>query len=172
MTIEVETEVVDDRRAALEAAITAAEEAPAPAPAPAPEPAPDDDSGKAGIAPGSPEGEGAATLVAPTPSDAPTGLESDTGNLAVDKAPQSWRGPQKEKWGRGTRILPVLKHTVEVVGRDSDLTLGVIITDGIIEDAEVQQAFSVYDRGIEIVGMGRKILLEIGRASCRERVSY
>ena len=98
MTTEVETEVVDDRRAALEAAITAAEESPAPAPAPAPEPAPDDDSGKAGIAPGSPEGEGAATLVAPTPSDAPTGLESDTGNLAVDKAPQSWRGPQKEKW--------------------------------------------------------------------------
>jgi len=45
-------------------------------------------------------------------------------------------GPQKEKWGRGTRILPVIKHCVENVGKGFDLTFGVIITDGIIEDEQ------------------------------------
>jgi hypothetical protein len=43
-------------------------------------------------------------------------------------------GPKK--WGTGTKLLPPLKHIVETVGKTSDWTMGVIITDGIIEDEE------------------------------------
>lgn len=44
-------------------------------------------------------------------------------------------GPKKKNgWGTGTRMLPAVKYVVEDVGKDADLTLGVIITDGIIED--------------------------------------
>lgn len=44
-------------------------------------------------------------------------------------------GPKKKNgWGTGTRMLPAVKYIVEDVGKGSDLTLGVIITDGIIED--------------------------------------
>lgn len=53
--------------------------------------------------------------------------EASWGSLSI-------AGPQREKWGRGTRILPVIKHIVDTVGKGSDLTFGVIITDGIIED--------------------------------------
>ena len=45
-------------------------------------------------------------------------------------------GPTKEKWGRGTRILPVIQHCAEVVAKGCDLTFGVVITDGIIEDEQ------------------------------------
>jgi hypothetical protein len=45
-------------------------------------------------------------------------------------------GPQKEKWGRGTKLLPAIKHGIEIVGKDSDFNMGVIITDGIIEDEQ------------------------------------
>lgn len=43
-------------------------------------------------------------------------------------------GPRKEKWGRGTKLLSTIKYGAEVVGKNSDWTMGVIITDGIIED--------------------------------------
>lgn len=43
-------------------------------------------------------------------------------------------GPKKEKMGKSTKLLPTLKHVVETVGKDSDFTFGVVISDGIIED--------------------------------------
>ncbi len=45
-------------------------------------------------------------------------------------------GPKKEKWGRGTKLLPVIRYAAEEVSNNSDWTMGVIITDGIIEDEE------------------------------------
>lgn len=44
-------------------------------------------------------------------------------------------GPKKKNgWGTGTRMLPAVKYIVEDIGKGAALTLGVIITDGIIED--------------------------------------
>ncbi len=43
-------------------------------------------------------------------------------------------GPRKEKWGKGTRLLPALQFCTEKVAAGADWTLGVIVTDGIIED--------------------------------------
>ncbi|MCA8992461.1 MAG: hypothetical protein KDA69_01490 [Planctomycetaceae bacterium] len=45
-------------------------------------------------------------------------------------------GPKKKKWGKGTHLLPVLKHIVDEVDKDSEWTLAVIITDGFIQDEE------------------------------------
>lgn len=45
-------------------------------------------------------------------------------------------GPQHEKWGRGTKLLPAIRHGVEQVAKDADWTMGVIVTDGIIEDEQ------------------------------------
>jgi hypothetical protein len=43
-------------------------------------------------------------------------------------------GPVKEKWGRGTKLLPVIQYGVDRIAQGSDWTMGVIITDGLIED--------------------------------------
>jgi hypothetical protein len=49
------------------------------------------------------------------------------------KAP--FGGPKKKNgWGTGTQMLPAIKYILEQVGKDADLTFGVIVTDGIIED--------------------------------------
>ena len=45
-------------------------------------------------------------------------------------------GPKQGNWGTGTKILPPIKHIVENVFENSDWTMGVIITDGIIEDEQ------------------------------------
>ena len=45
-------------------------------------------------------------------------------------------GPPANMWGRGTHMLPVIKYIVEDVGESSEWTIGVIITDGIIEDEQ------------------------------------
>jgi len=45
-------------------------------------------------------------------------------------------GPKSEKWGKGTKLLPAIKHVVETIGSGSDWTMGVILTDGIIEDEQ------------------------------------
>lgn len=44
------------------------------------------------------------------------------------------KGPKVEKWGRGTKLLPAIQFVVEKVAQGSDWTMGVILTDGIIED--------------------------------------
>jgi len=44
-------------------------------------------------------------------------------------------GPKRpQDWGRGTKLLPPVKHIVETVDKGSDWTMGVVVTDGIIED--------------------------------------
>src|SRR4051812_40608092 len=43
-------------------------------------------------------------------------------------------GPRKERWGRGTKLLPAIRLCVEQVAVGSDWTIGVIVTDGLIED--------------------------------------
>lgn len=44
-------------------------------------------------------------------------------------------GPKRSQdWGRGTKLLPPLKQIAEVVDKGSGWTMGVVITDGIIED--------------------------------------
>ena len=43
-------------------------------------------------------------------------------------------GPPKKNWGTGTQLLPPVRYIVESVGAQSDFTMGVIVTDGIIED--------------------------------------
>lgn len=45
-------------------------------------------------------------------------------------------GPKKEKWGRGTKLLPAIQYGVERVAKGAKGTLGVILTDGIIEDEQ------------------------------------
>jgi len=51
----------------------------------------------------------------------------------------SWKaasitGPKVEKWGKGTKLLPAIQYGVDKLAKSSDWTMGVIITDGIIED--------------------------------------
>jgi len=43
-------------------------------------------------------------------------------------------GPQSYPWGRGTCLLPTLRYMVEKNSHESDFYMGVIITDGIIQD--------------------------------------
>jgi hypothetical protein len=43
-------------------------------------------------------------------------------------------GPRKEKWGKGTKLLPAIQYGTERVAASADWTMGVFITDGIIED--------------------------------------
>jgi len=45
-----------------------------------------------------------------------------------------FRGPSKSKWGTGTKMLPIIKHIIEDAGKGASFTMGVIMTDGIIED--------------------------------------
>ena len=55
---------------------------------------------------------------------------------AANAKSYSFSGPTRPKytWGTGTKLAPVIRHIVEKVHKGSDWTMGVIITDGIIED--------------------------------------
>jgi hypothetical protein len=44
-------------------------------------------------------------------------------------------GPKKKNgWGTGTQMLPAVRYVVERVGQAAEFTIGVMVTDGIIED--------------------------------------
>jgi len=43
-------------------------------------------------------------------------------------------GPKEHTWGKGTKILPAVKNIVEGVGEGVSWVIGVIVTDGVIED--------------------------------------
>lgn len=43
-------------------------------------------------------------------------------------------GPRKEKWGKGTRLLPAIQFCCDKITAGADWTIGVVVTDGIIED--------------------------------------
>ncbi|MBP0020576.1 MAG: VWA domain-containing protein [Cyanobacteria bacterium SBLK] len=45
-------------------------------------------------------------------------------------------GPQVQKWGRGTKLLPAIQYGFEKVAKGASGTIGVIITDGIIQDEQ------------------------------------
>ena len=45
-------------------------------------------------------------------------------------------GPKKEKWGRGTKLLPPMRYFIEDIMADSPWSLIVFVTDGIVEDLE------------------------------------
>lgn len=52
---------------------------------------------------------------------------------------QGWQsasipGPTRNQFGRRTMLKPVIQHAFEDVGKGADWTMGVIITDGIIDD--------------------------------------
>lgn len=46
------------------------------------------------------------------------------------------RGPKKQAWGRGTKLLPPLKNFMDDKMKDSPWSLVIFITDGIIEDID------------------------------------
>lgn len=66
-------------------------------------------------------------------------------------------GPSKKNWGTGTQLLPPVKHIVETVAASSDFTMGVLITDGIIEDYDAVVKYC-YKVGEEIVAGKRKTI--------------
>ncbi|MCY2927900.1 MAG: hypothetical protein NTV86_00110 [Planctomycetota bacterium] len=43
-------------------------------------------------------------------------------------------GPKKHVWGKGTRLLPAVQHVVETVGVGAAWVMGIIVTDGVIDD--------------------------------------
>ncbi len=45
-------------------------------------------------------------------------------------------GPKKEKWGKGTRMLPVLNWIRDDLAKQADWIMGVILTDGQIDDEQ------------------------------------
>ncbi len=66
-------------------------------------------------------------------------------------------GPTREKWGRGTKLLPALQHGVDKVAAGSDWTLGVVLTDGIIEDEKDCSDYCI-NLGREIAAGKRKTI--------------
>lgn len=91
------------------------------------------------------------------------------GEFAADRcASVEIAGPPKKNWGTGTQLLPTVKHIVEKVGTGSAFTMGVIITDGIIEDEDpvtkyclqVGQEMVAGKRGIikfVLIGVGEEV---------------
>lgn len=67
------------------------------------------------------------------PGGGDTEIIGDLDEAACGKADIS--GPKKKNsWGTGTKMLPAIKYVCETVGKSAEFTMGVIITDGIIED--------------------------------------
>lgn len=62
-------------------------------------------------------------------------------------------GPRKEKWGKGTKLLPALQLCAEKVALGHDWTIAVFVTDGIIEDEDACKRYCLQ--------LGREI--ELGR---------
>jgi hypothetical protein len=106
-------EVLDDRRAAIEAAFDSVEEAPAAAPAPSePETTQvDSPSAESSLSPSTEETEKPKESVESEPETAAEPV------FSVDKAPQSWRGPQKAKWAA---LDPDVRQ--EVIRREREIT--------------------------------------------------
>jgi DNA primase len=115
-----EETIVDDRRAAIEAAFESvdtgtSEVKPVESPsAPtAPETPPENTSSQAVAAPESAERDPAAT----TPQTGADESVDTAPKFSVDKAPQSWRGPQKAKWAS---LDPEVRQ--EVIRREREIT--------------------------------------------------
>jgi hypothetical protein len=75
------------------------------------------------------------------------------------------KGPRREKWGKGTRLLPAFEYCAEQVAAGAAWTIGVFVTDGIIEDEA--DCISYCQRIGREMAMGRRkpiklILIGIG----------
>lgn len=64
-------------------------------------------------------------------------------------------GPRREKWGRGTRLLPAIRYGVERIAPQSDHTLGVVLTDGQFDDLPEVRAYCL--------DLGKRILARQSR---------
>jgi len=53
---------------------------------------------------------------------------------AVTVAAAEISGPKDHTWGKGTKILPAVKNIVEGAGEGVSWVMGVIVTDGVVED--------------------------------------
>lgn len=111
------TDEVIDRRATIEAAFEQQESeepesgaAPVQAPAPPPEPAPSEE-----------KTEAAATLEKPAQKPTAPAPPSEPPEFPVDKAPQSWRAPQRAKW---EKLDPDVRQEVMRRERETSRVLG------------------------------------------------
>jgi hypothetical protein len=77
-------------------------------------------------------------------------------------------GPKTEKWGRGTKLLPAIKEFYEKVGKSSEWSMGVFVTDGIIEDEKAAMDFcmelgrkvksgEIKDLKMVLIGVGKAV---------------
>ncbi len=73
-----------------------------------------------------PDGSAVEPLAAVTAADA--------GTLAVT-------GPKKHPWGKGTKLLPPVKHFVEAAFKDAPWAICVFVTDGVIDDLDAVKAY-------------------------------
>ncbi len=53
----------------------------------------------------------------------------------------NFAGPKKETWGRGTKLLPPVRHLIEQSFQDAPWSIGVFVTDGVIEDLADVKAY-------------------------------
>jgi hypothetical protein len=135
-TIENEEVQTDSRRAAIEAAFTAAEN---PDPGPVDKAPPQDGTSAPRSekpAPDPTPGEAADKPVEGLAGEEPPAEEEDTGpKFSVDKPPQSWRGPQKAKWAA---LDPDIRQ--EVIRRERE------VTTVLNQSADARKLASVYQQ--------------------------
>jgi hypothetical protein len=66
------------------------------------------------------------------------------GACTAEQAPRlSVRGPQRQPWGRGTKLLPPVRHFVEELYGGARWAICVFVTDGVIEDLEAVKQYSL-----------------------------
>jgi hypothetical protein len=69
------------------------------------------------------------------------------------------KGPRKLPWGRGTKLLPPVRHFVEDVFLRAPWAIAVFITDGIIEDLEAVKEYCV--RFAEQISAGQREFIKL-----------
>ena len=60
---------------------------------------------------------------------------------AADAEAVAITGPKKFPWGRGTKLLPAVKHFVDVEFRAAPWAICVFVTDGVLEDLAAVKAY-------------------------------
>jgi hypothetical protein len=68
-------------------------------------------------------------------------------------------GPKKLPWGRGTKLLPPLRHFIDEAFRDAPWAIVVFVTDGIIEDLDAVKQFS--RKFAEQIATGRRAFIKL-----------
>jgi hypothetical protein len=70
-------------------------------------------------------------------------LIEEIGDVSDSQAQElALRGPKRQSWGRGTKLLPPVTYFVNGAFRDAAWGIAVFVTDGIIEDLEEVKRFS------------------------------